>query len=228
MKTEIKYAPQNLNEVIYPNDATALRMKGYAAGKLEGNILLHGTNGTGKTSIAKLLPYAIAGADAMIEDKEHDQVLSQSNIKQYLQNACQNSKLFGAGKFFLVFNEFDNAKVNLSKLWTAMDACADSLMVIITTNQPMSVHQSIRSRCDIVAMPPLTAQAVLARAQFILAAEGLVLPDQQVLHYLKTKQHFGDLRKYMHAIDELLLLQSMGEPMPAWTPSAPTLSVVKA
>ena len=72
MKTEIKYAPQNLNEVIYPNDATALRMKGYAAGKLEGNILLHGTNGTGKTSIAKLLPYAIAGADAMIEDKEHD------------------------------------------------------------------------------------------------------------------------------------------------------------
>jgi len=227
MKVAIKYAPASLGEIVYPNIAIERRIAGYASGALENNILLHGSNGTGKTSIANLLPYAISGPDAQVENKDYDKVLDQKDIKAYLQSACKTSMLCGSGKFFLVFNEFDNAKTNVSKLWTAMDDCADSLMVIITTNEPMKVHKSIRSRCDLIEMPPLKASAVLARAQQILIAEGLVLPNAQVLHYLKTREHWGDWRKYMALLDELLFLNSQGMPMPAWSQSAPALSVVQ-
>ena len=227
MKSAIKYAPSNLNEIVYPNIAIERRIMGYASGQLENNILLHGSNGTGKTSIANLLPYAISGPNAQIENKDYDKVLEQKDIKAYLRSACQTSKLYGGDKFFMVFNEFDNARANVSKLWTAMDACADSLMVIITTNEPMSVHKSIRSRCDIIEMPALKANAVLARAQQILTAEGLVLPNAQVLSYLKTREHLGDWRKYMALLDELLFLAAQGLPTPAWSPSPGTvLSVV--
>jgi len=226
MKVAIKYAPRNLNEIVYPNIAIERRIMGYASGALENNILLHGSNGTGKTSIASLLPYAISGQNAQIEDKDYDKVLEQKDIKSYLRNACQTSKLYGGDKFFLVFNEFDNAKANVSKLWTAMDACADSLMVIITTNEPMNVHKSIRSRCDLIEMPALKAVAVLRRAQQILAAEGLALPNEQVLSYLKTRDHFGDWRKYMAVMDELLYSNAQGLPLPAWSQSAPVLSIV--
>ena len=226
MKVAIKYAPTTLSEIVYPNIAVERRIMGYASGALEDNILLHGSNGTGKTSIASLLPYAISGADAQVEDKDYDKVLEQKDIKSYLRNACHTSKLAGADKFFMVFNEFDNAKANVSKLWTAMDACADSLMVIITTNEPMNIHKSIRSRCDLIEMPALKASAVLGRAQKILAAEGLTLSNAQVLSYLKEREHIGDLRAYMRLLDELLFANAQGLSLPAWTPSAPMLSVV--
>ena len=226
MKIAIKYAPKTLSEIVYPNIAIERRILGYASGHLENHIILHGSNGTGKTSVASLLPYAISGANAQVEDKDYDAVLKQPNIKAYLRNACQTSKLYGVDKFFLVFNEFDNAKTNVSKLWTAMDDCADQLMVIITTNEPMSIHKSIRSRCDLIEMPAIKPNAVIARAQHILSAEGLILPNEQVLSYLKTVEHFGNWRKYMAVLDEMLYLNTQGLPMPAWKQSAPVLSVV--
>ena len=61
MQFEIKYAPKNLNEVIYPNVAVQRRIQGYATGQLEGHIILHGPNGTGKTTLANLLVRAIGG-----------------------------------------------------------------------------------------------------------------------------------------------------------------------
>lgn len=223
MKVEIKYAPQSLADVIYPNKQTETLIQGYASGQLEGHVMLWGSNGTGKTSVANLLPTTIAGAQAAVEDKDYDDVLSQSNIKQYLQSACRYNSLTGQGKFFMVFHEFDNAKVNLNKLWTAMDICQDMLMVIITTNAPMNVHKSLRSRCELIEMPALTPAAVLPRAQQILQSEGMTLPDSQVLSYLNERKALGDMRSYFRMLDRLLYLHSSNLPLPAWTPAAPSL-----
>ena len=233
MKTEIKYAPFKLSDVIYPNKATELRIQAFAAGELEGNILLHGPNGAGKTTIANLLPYAIAGSEAYIKNKDFKKVLKQDDIKEYLARFCSIRNLYNSSKFFMIFNEFDDAKFNLNKLLMAMDSCQKELMVIITTNNPTQVHQSIRSRCTLIEMPALTPQTLLERSQYILHAEGLVLPDKQVLHYLTSKQHTGDIRQYMGILDELLFLDRSGSPMPNWKPSpstriasVPTLRVV--
>ncbi|MDN3988883.1 AAA family ATPase [Zwartia vadi] len=226
MKVKEKYAPQNLNEIIYPNKATANRIQAVASGQLTGHVLLWGPNGTAKTTIANLLIQAIGGVDAMVDDTQYDVLLSKPDLNQYLKNACALSSFSEAGKFFVLLNEFDTSKGPAHKLWTAMDECGSSLMVIITTNEPMKVHRSIRSRCTEINMPALSAQAVVKRAQVILATEGLVLPDAQVLHYLVTKQHTGDLRKYFELLDELLFLHNTGQPMPPWQATKPKLTVV--
>lgn len=226
MKVQDKYAPQNLNEVIYPNTATELRIQALGSGQLEGHVLLWGPNGSAKTSIAHLLIQAIGGSDATVDDVDYSELLSKPNLNQYINNSCSHSGLYGNGKFFILLNEFDTAKVNPHKLWTAMDHCGNNLMVIITTNEPLKVHRSVRSRCMEIEMPALSAQKVLNRAQQILSAEGLVLPDAQVLHYLMTKQYSGDLRKYFAALDELLFLHSTGQPMPPWQAIKPQMTVV--
>jgi DNA polymerase III delta prime subunit len=111
-----------------------------------------------------------------------------------------------------------------------MDDLSDMLMVIITTNEPMSIHKSVRSRCSLIQMPAVTANAFLPRAQQILKAEGLVLPNNQVLYHLKQVEQFGDLRRYCRCLDELIFLNNSGLPIataPTPTPVAPALTVVK-
>ena len=109
-----------------------------------------------------------------------------------------------------------------------MDDLGDMLMVIITTNEPTNIHKSVRDRCDVISLPAVTAKSFLPRAQYILQAEGLILPDHQVEFHLAKWEQFGSLRKYLRCLDELLFLNSSGLPIPsAPQPIKPSLSVVK-
>lgn len=226
MKCEIKYAPTNLGEVIYPSVAVERRINGIAVGQLEGHVMLHGPNGTGKTTVAKLLIQAIGGADARLEDWDGEELLAKPKLRDYLKNEAGVARLTTSGKFFLLLNEFDNAKKGVNKLWTALDACGDGVVAVITTNEPMDVHRSVRDRCTVIEMPGILAISALPRVQYALQSEGLHLPDQQVLHYLKPQEQWRSLRKYMRVADELLYLHSNSLSFPAWSATPTALKVV--
>lgn len=88
MKCEIKYAPRNLDEVIYPSVSVERRIKGYAAGQLEGNIILYGSNGTGKTTLANLLVKQLGGSHPQTERCDAEELLAKPDLKQYLRQAA--------------------------------------------------------------------------------------------------------------------------------------------
>jgi len=226
MKCEIKYAPQNLDEVIFPSVAVERRLKGYGKDGINGHVMLYGPNGTGKTAVARLLIEAIGGQEAFIDNLECEDLLAKTDLRSYLIQSASFARLTTSGKYFLLLNEFDNAKKHLNKFWTALDACGDDVMAVITTNHPMNIDQSIRSRFDMIEMSAVTPIAVLPRIQFILQSEGLNLPDKQVIEYLKGKEKMGDLRKYLKVVDELLYLSRENLSFPAWSDSRPSFKVV--
>ena len=226
MKCEIKYAPNDLDELIYPNIGVERRVKGYASKKLEGHIILHGPNGTGKTTLANLLVKQIGNQNPEVERKEADEFLAQPDLKKYLKQASAYAAMTTSEKFFLILNEFDYSKKNLNKFWTALDACGSGVMAIITTNQPMDVHPSVRSRCDVIEMPGVCAEAALQRIQYCLSMEGVNLPDAQVLHYLKLQEQFLDLRRYFRVADQIIYLIENNLPIPSWTSNPKPLRVV--
>lgn len=230
MKCEIKYAPQQLSEVIYPSAAVEMRINAYATGALSDDIILWGPNGTGKSTVARLLIKAIGGENALVETLPYDDLVRKTDLRFYLMQAAHMAKFTTSGKYFLLFEEFDNETKKMDKLWTAMDACGDGLMTIFTTNNLLKIHLSLRDRMRMVEFPALTPASVVPRAQHILAAEGLVLPDAQVLHYLTTMASPHTLRKFLGVLDQLIFLHLQGLPMPPWQPAKPVkpkLSIVQ-
>ena len=226
MSIKPKYTPVSLDEVVYPNAATEFRVTSLADGTLSNHVIFYGPRGTAKTTTANLLARAIGGKDAHIETN-FEKLLAMPDLAFYLKQACHFAKLSTSSKCFLLFNEFDNHKSAPYQLWNAMDELqSDGLMLIITTNDLMAIHPSIRSRCRLIELPAVTAAAMLSRAQHILKAEGLVLPDAQVLSYLKGSERFGDLRKYLDLINELLLIEKSGQSLPQWSGHKPSLTVV--
>lgn len=225
MKSEIKYAPATLGDVVFAEKATQEKIQLYAQGALSGNIMLWGPNGSSKSTVARLLVQTLGGTGAHCCNS-YEEVLTQKDIKQYLQNYCSLARMTVSKRLYLILDEFDNAKGNLDKFWRALDACGDDVMAIITTNEPMQVHRSVRSRFDLIEMKGLTAASVLPRAQMILQAEGVNLPDQQVLAYLMTLEHLRDIRKYMRYLDSIIALSKHGMALPAWVPPVPAVSSV--
>lgn len=217
MKSELKYTPQNLDEVIYPSLAVERRVKAYATGMLEGHVFLYGPNGTGKSTIARLLVDAIGSGCGQIDTFSNEELVEKNDLREYLLRCGAMAKLTVAGKHFLVLDEFDYVRKGTDKLWRALDACSDGVMAIITTNNPNDIKPAIRSRFDLIEMPAISAQAALPRVQFILRAEGIVLPDLQVYSYLQKKETLMDWRKYLKAADELVFLRNSGLPFPSWT-----------
>ncbi|PUE27974.1 AAA family ATPase [Limnohabitans sp. Jir72] len=221
------YIPTNLDEIIYPNASTELRLKAIGAGSIDSHVIIHGPRGTAKTTTANLLANAIGGPNAHIETN-FSTLLAMPDLLFYLKQACHFAKLTTGSKCFLLFNEFDNFKGTPYQLWDAMDQIDRSdLMLIITTNDLMAIHPSIRSRCRLIEFPAVTASAMLPRAQAILASNSLALPDAQVLSYLKGDERFGDIRKYLDLIDELLLIQKSRMAFPQWGGQKPSLTVAK-
>jgi replication-associated recombination protein RarA len=226
MKCEIKYAPKNLNEVIYPNIGVERRILGYASKQIEGHIVLYGPNGTGKTSIANLLAHQIGNKNPIIDRNDADELVSKSDLKMYLHQCAGFASMTTSEKHFLILNEFDCSKKNLNKFWTALDSCGNKVMALITTNHPMEVHPSIRSRCDLIEIPGVFADDALIRIQYCLKMEGVNLPNAQVLYYLKLQEQFLDLRRYFRVADQIIYLIKNNLPMPSWTSNPKPLRVV--
>jgi replication-associated recombination protein RarA len=222
-----KYTPTNLNEIIYPNASTELRLKAIGNGSISAHVILYGPFGTAKSTTANLLAKAIGGPNAYIE-ANFSTLLDMPDLLFHIKQKCHFAKLATGSKCFLLFNEFDNFKGSPYKLWDAMDQIDPAdLMLIITTNQLMTIHSSIRSRCRLIEFPAVTASAMLPRAQQILTSNGLALPDAQVLNYLKGEERFGDIRKYLALIEELLLIHKNGMNFPVWSGQKPSLKVAK-
>lgn len=226
MDIKTKYAPASLNDVVYPNATAELRVKSLADGSLNGHAIFYGPRGTAKTTTATLLAHAVGGSSARIES-DFQNLMGMPNLKGYLKQACFDAHWLYQSKLILLFNEFDNYKPTPYQLWDAMDELqSEGLMLIITTNNLMAIHQSILDRCQCIEFPKVSAIAMLPRAQQILSAEGLVLPDEQVLSYLKSQELWGSFRKYTAVIDELLLMKANGLLFPSWSGQKPNLTVV--
>ena len=195
-----KYDPQTLDDlVIESNNKMVLEMM--VKGLLSDHLILEGTNGTAKSTIAKLLPKLRHGQDYDIEHvKAHSGLVIDQNLLNQWQNIQAWSRVAGRAQYIMI-DEIDTLGNNLSLFWQWLDQWRGQVTLIGTTNKVMAIPRALRSRAKVLTLKPVKAVDMLTRARFVMQSEGLDVSDSFLLNELQSVESLSDIRKYMERLE---------------------------
>ena len=206
---DTKYQPQTINEVVFGNDESRLLIEDIVSGVMpfpfEGKtgILLYGTFGTGKTTLARILPEAIEQGQTghpLVFDADFfgcQQGHSGTVIADTLKKQNKVLSFNASGKHYYIFDEVDNlSKTAQAGLKTTLNSPRGTF--ILTTNNISQLNKGVKDRCVLVEMNAATDAEYLPLARRIAADENVVLSDAQLLADIAGKN--GSFREVIFSV----------------------------
>lgn len=199
-----KYKPQALEDLVIGNEEIKLFLEDMLDPKfMRFKICFVGNNGTGKSTIAELLPKLIEGFDPEIITLIGEEKFNVDNALDLLKNINNFGGWTGQKYQYVAFNEIDKVKTNLAAFWQMADKWESNVLLIATANNYMNIDKCLRSRFKFLDFEYVKSEEFLPRAMFILEQEGVHLTDNYVSSELYKKQAMGDIRKYMDTVSDL-------------------------
>jgi replication-associated recombination protein RarA len=204
--TERKYSPKTLNEFVYANKHVKQAVDYYASGEATRPLILSGTNGTGKSLLATLIPIAIDGNDVEVTKVSGELLNSSKEVRNTFFSNKQFDKFFKNNEHYnyTIIEELNIDSKARDALKIALDETRGTDLAIITTNNIMGIDIGIRSRCEVLEVPACTPEVFLPHAKHILQSEGVSLDDALLYDALEAAyEERADNRKYYQKLDEL-------------------------
>ena len=196
-----KYRPKKVSDCILP-ETTINVFKGFVDQGEIPNLLLSGTAGVGKTTIAKALCEEIGASYIIINGSDEGRFLDtvRNRVRQFATTVSLTS---GAAHKVVIIDEADNTTndVQLS-LRTAVEEFHNNCRFIFTCNFINKIIEPLHSRCTVVdfRIKPDEAQKLQAlffqRLMQILGAEN-VKYEQKVIAKL-IKRYYPDWRRLIN------------------------------
>jgi DNA polymerase III delta prime subunit len=196
-----KYRPKTVDETILPADLKAVFQQ-FVDQKNIPNLILSGTAGVGKTTIAR----------AMLEQLECDYIVINGSMNgniDTLRNEILNfasSVSLSGGRKYVILDEADylNANSTQPALRNFMEEFSKNCGFILTCNFKNRIIEPLHSRCSVVDfkiskkdMAKLATQ-FMKRVENILTTENIEY-DKKVVAEVITK-HFPDWRRVLNEI----------------------------
>ena len=195
-----KYRPSTVEDCILP-DAIKSTFLEYVNRKEIPNLLLSGTAGVGKTTIAKALCEDV-GCDYIVingSDESGIDVL-RNKIKNYASSVS-----FTGGRKVIIIDEADYLNPNSTQpaLRGAIEEFSSNCSFIFTCNFKNRIIDPIHSRCSVIDFKLNGSKAKMAsqffkRVEWILEQENVTY-DKQVVAAVITK-HFPDNRRILNEL----------------------------
>jgi replication-associated recombination protein RarA len=199
-----KYQPTNVNDLVLEEEENRYFFRDLVEGIASNMLLLVGTQGVAKTTIAELLPKIIEGKDPYILRFDGEEKFDAKSASDKLKGQLQFAGVDDQKYQYVIFDELDKVKSNLSTFWQVMDNWNDRTIFIATANEMANIHKSMKSRLRTIELKKISAQTFLSRAMFIFKSEGENISEEFVLASLSKVEMFGDIRKYMYVVEEIL------------------------
>lgn len=208
MNTQHKYRPKNISEFVFANEQVARKVKRYAQGKTVRPLVMYGPNGTGKSTLAELIPQALEGEQVKVNKVKAEDLNSNAEVRKIFTRSKQFDKLFtpeGQSRNYTVIEEVNFDPKAKGAMRESLDEMEGRDLIIFTTNELDKLDLGLLSRAELVEIPPVSAERFLPRAQEILKAEGVNLGDSSVLEVLESVYEVhADNRSYYKAFDEII------------------------
>jgi replication-associated recombination protein RarA len=208
MNTQHKYRPKNISEFVFANDQVERQVKRYVTGKTVRPLVLYGPNGTGKSTLAELIPKALEGDQVTVNKVKAEDLNSNAEVRKIFTRSKQFDKMFapeGQSRNYTVIEEVNFDPKAKGAMRESLDEMEGRDLIIFTTNELDKLDPGLLSRAEVVEVPPASAERFLPRAQEILKSEGVELSDSDVLEVLDSVYEVNaDNRSYYKALDEII------------------------
>jgi DNA polymerase III delta prime subunit len=166
-----KYRPKTLDEVIFQSEEQKKKFLGYRASKAFPNLLLSGTQGSGKTTIAKALirDLGIDKADVLYVNASKEGI---DAVREKIEGFVRTMPL---GDFRVVrLEEFDYFSLSAQgALREITEIYSDTARFILTCNYENKIMPAIKSRVSHYRFASPAVDEVLLRMGEILFAENI-------------------------------------------------------
>jgi len=223
-----KHRPQSLDDIVFSDLQTEFMLKSIASRERHcDHLLLHGTNGSGKTSCAEIIAKALTNNGGLLLRESYDDFFKHKELADYVNRNNFFYKSQSDDRSVIIFNELDK-NTKLHNLWMLMDEARSDLFVIATTNNPLQIDAAVRSRCEKHEFKRITPLQFAPRALKIFEAENVDLDLQTVHQYLLQHSNaVSDVRDYMRTVEMLVLLAKQNRLPPLYAVvQTPRLAVV--
>ena len=196
-----KYRPHKIEDCILPESIKSTFQE-YVNRKEIPNLLLAGSAGVGKTTIAKALCEEV-GCDYIVINGSDESGID--TFRNKIKNYASSMSLSG-GRKVIIIDEADYLNPNSTQpaLRGAMEEFAVNCSFIFTCNFKNRIIDPLHSRCSVVEFKIQNGQKAKMAAQFfkrvewILEQEAIVY-DKQVVASVITK-HFPDNRRVLNEL----------------------------
>jgi len=195
-----KYRPKTIEECILP-DALKKTFQDFVNQKKIPNLLLSGTAGVGKTTVARALCEEI-GCDYIIINGSDESGIDV--LRNKIKNYASSMSLSG-GRKVVILDEADYLNPNSTQpaLRGAIEEFASNCSFIFTCNYKNRIIDPIHSRCTVIDFKANGSKAKMAvqffkRVEVILQTEGINY-EKEVVASVITK-HFPDNRRILNEL----------------------------
>lgn len=198
-----KLRPKKLEHMILPSRISKVFENG-----LGQNILLSGSPGCGKTTLAKILASPFPHLFINVSDES-----SVETIRTKITDFCSTISVMDgkSSKKVVVLDEFDGASDQFYKaLRGTVEKYASNTRFIATCNYINKVPDAIQSRFEVIDFNPISTQEDedlkaewATRVNFILGKIGVTIEDEALSEFQKS--YYPDFRAALNKIQAWMI-----------------------